>query len=374
MAKKKEEEVISTDDAIGRLSAAICKEYGPNILTDARHIIETEEDVIPVSPYLDIGLGGGIPKGTWVSVCGKPKRGKTSTLLSFAASAQKHGIKHVFFANVEQRLKKKNLCGIEGLNTDPSCFHIIESTKDHILSAQDYLKILSDVLRQVPECLVIIDSVSSLVMAEILEGGIGTTSRGGGAKLMSQFIDLVQGVVPLQKSIVCGITHLISDTSGKTQGPVEKSGVRWQYQADIKLKVTWAEPWLTGGEGGHKIGQVIKWIVEESALGGNGMKCDAYLRYGMGIDHAYEIMEMAKAASLIETKGAWHTLSYLESHLDLLGVSKWDEEVIRKVKAQGAERCYKLLKENPAWLDVLRDEVMGFMGLSGRNQAREAQS
>lgn len=366
MAKKKVEaelDSVESGDEVTHLAKEINAKFGGKVFTSAQHILEDDEEVISIAPYLDTALSGGIPRGKWVSVSGPPKKGKTTLLLTFAASAQKAGIKHVFFGNVEHRLKKKNLGGILGLNTSPDCFHIIESTLDHVMSAQDYLETFANILRRVPGCLLIIDSVSALVQAEILEGGIGTSTRGGGAKLMSQFIDLVQAVVPLQKSIVCGITHLISDTSGKTQGPVEKSANRWRYQADTRLKVAWANAWKVGGDDGVQIGQVMKIIVEESALGTPGMKCDAYLRYGIGIDRIYEIMEMAKPASLIETSGAWHTLSFLKKHPNLLGATEWNDEMLKSIKAQGAEKCYKLLMEHPEWVEVLQKEVMEFMGV-----------
>lgn len=364
MAKKKIDVELDLGDDIGHLTNEINSKYGGKVFTSASHILDEEQEIIPVSPYLDIALSGGIPLGSWVSVSGPPKKGKTSMLLTFAASCQKHGIKHVFYINAEHRLKKKNLGGIAGLNTDSACFHIIESTAEHIMSAQDFLESASNILRKVPRCLLIIDSASSLVQAEILEGGIGTTSRGGGAKLMSQFIDLVQSVVPIQKSIVCGITHLIADTSGKSFGTVEKSGWRWRYQADVRIKVSWAQPWKVGGDDGVQIGQIMKVLVEESSLGAPGMKCDAYLRYGVGIDRIYEIMEMAKAANLIETGGAWHTLAFIKKHPSLLGVMEWNDELIKSIKSQGAERCYKLLKDHPQWIEVLQKEVMDFIGVN----------
>ena len=359
MAKKKLNEITSDDD-LALFMAEVKKEYGNGILTDASRIMDSNKTIIPWSPNLDAALKGGVPEGCFISIAGKPKCGKTTSCLTLAAQCQKpeYGSRRVFYLNIEHRLKKKNLAGIEGLDTSPDRFHIVESTKDRILSAQDFLKLGVNILKRFPRCLLIIDSVSCLVDQTILTDGMGTQTYGSGAKLFSQFCDLVQAVVPINNSIVCGIAHLISKMNGNG-GLVEKAAHRLMFQADIKMKTTWVENWPPKGE---LIGQVIHWDIEESALGQRG-KCDNYLRFGMGLDRTYEMMERAKDVGLISSSGAWYTLSFMQNHLDLLGVSEWNSEVEKSVRYQGGEAMYAAVRSNPSWLKALEDEVRAANGI-----------
>lgn len=368
MAKKQKNDEAApvTADPLDRLRAEVEKKWGKNVMVPASSIMDEKQIVVPVSPMLDAALTGGIPEGTWASFTGPPKVGKTTTLLSIAAMAQRpeYGGRTVHYFNVEKRLKKKNLGGIRGLDLSPKKFIIYESNPDLILSGQDHLEMAIHVLQTDPGAVVILDSVSALVESAVLDGGLGTQTRGGGAKLMSQFIDIVASVVPVRKSIVLGVTHQIADTSGKTVGKVEKASNRWIYQADVRLKATWGESWCVGGtknkegriEGGREIGKIVHWTCQESALGPPGIKCESYIRYGVGVDRVYEMLEMAKAVGLIQVAaaGGWHELSFLAEKPELLG----DEKV---PKIQGIEKVYALIESKPEWQGYLEQQVRSFL-------------
>lgn len=291
-------------------------------------------------------------------MCGPPKTGKTTTMLSFAANCQlpQYGGRRIHYMNVERRLKRKNLLGIRGLDLHPDRFLIYESTKQRVLSAQDHLEIAIHVLKTDPECVVLLDSVSALVEQAVLEEGLGTQTRGGGAKLVTQFIDIVSSVVPVQGSIVLGVTHLIADTSGRSVGLVEKAANRWLYQADVRLRLNWAESWVVGASkdkngksvGGREIGKIAHWTCQESALGPPGIKCSSRIRYGVGVDRAYELMEMGVAARLIAKDGAWYEFSFLP-------------DMAKPPKAQGMEKAYALIQANPGWCSLLQDGVAKFL-------------
>src|SRR3990167_1950870 len=208
MTKKKEESVLSEQAIFDVLNAEFSKEYGENVFTTANCILEENNRVIPWSPAVDASLSGGIPEGSWVSINGPPKCGKSSSVLSFAANAQKpeYGNKSVYYFSVEGRLKEMNLKGTEGLNLDPQKFIIIQSTRQKILSTQENLTIAEKILKTHPECVVIFDSVSALADEKELIVGIGTETRGHNNKAISQFINNVSNVVRVNKCIVIGIT------------------------------------------------------------------------------------------------------------------------------------------------------------------------
>jgi len=116
----------------------VIKDFGANIMLSASSVVDKESIVIPVSPAIDMILNGGVPEGSFVVLTGQPKCGKTTTSLDFAATAQKeeYGSRHVYYLNIEGRLKKRDLEGIPSLNLDK--FDIIGSQTGKILHAEDY--------------------------------------------------------------------------------------------------------------------------------------------------------------------------------------------------------------------------------------------
>lgn len=107
------------------LKEDVKKKFGDDIMRSATSVVDRESVVIPVSPALDLVLNGGIPEGSFVIFTGQPKCGKTTTSLDFAATAQKDEYqgdskkpRHVYYLNIEGRLKKRDLEGIPHLNLD----------------------------------------------------------------------------------------------------------------------------------------------------------------------------------------------------------------------------------------------------------------
>jgi RecA/RadA recombinase len=124
----------------------VIKNFGSNIILSGNSIVDKKSVIIPVSPALDLILQGGIPEGSFVVFTGQPKCGKTTTSLDFAATAQKEEYqgdlkkpRHVYYLNIEGRLKKRDLEGIKNLDLDR--FDVIGSQQGKILHAEEYLQI-----------------------------------------------------------------------------------------------------------------------------------------------------------------------------------------------------------------------------------------
>ena len=88
----------------------ITKEYG-NVIHDPSSIIDQKLHIIPISPKIDIALGGGIPEGSLFIMTGPEKVGKTLTALTFCSNAQKDKRK-IYYGNIEGRLRKRDMEGI----------------------------------------------------------------------------------------------------------------------------------------------------------------------------------------------------------------------------------------------------------------------
>ena len=156
--------------------AKIIKEYG-NIISSGLEVLEEKKGykVISVSPAIDIALGGGIKEGSWLTLTGDPKSGKTTTAMQIASNCQKEG-RPVIYLDVEGRLKDMNF---EVHDLDPSKMKIIHPD-DKPLPAEDFLDAAHKLMSH-PDyygAVLIIDSISSLIPKKELDGDFTPEGQG----------------------------------------------------------------------------------------------------------------------------------------------------------------------------------------------------
>jgi recombination protein RecA len=328
----------------------VIKTFGDDIILNGNAIMDRKSVIIPVSPSLDIILNGGIPEGSFVVFTGQPKCGKTITSLDFASTAQKPEYqgqlekpREVYYLNIEGRLKKRDIEGIPGL--DLSRFHVIGSQQGKILHAEEYLQIGEKIINEIPGSIVIIDSYSALCTEAEITSEMNKMQRADGAKLLAKFCRKVANVIPVNKNILIGITHLMGNPTGYGAEFKEKSGQAIAYQTDIKLRAKSFKPWTVGTDN-TQIGQEINWQVIVSALGSPGGTITSYLRYGEGIDRYMEAICLASDMGLIKKGGAWYTLTSVKD----------------SPKFQGTEKVRNfLIENNEAYTDLINSikEMMG---------------
>jgi recombination protein RecA len=334
------------------LKEDVLKTFGDDIILSGNAVVDKKVLTIPFSPSLDIILNGGVPEGSFVVLTGQPKCGKTTSSLDFAATAQKpeyaYGSfkdgREVYYLNIEGRLKKRDLEGIPGLNL--SKFHVIGSQTGKILHAEEYLQIGERIINEIPGSVVIIDSYSALCTEAEITSDMDKMQRADGAKLLAKFCRKVANVIPVNKNIVIGITHLMGNPTGYGAEFKEKSGQAIAYQTDIKLRAKSFKPWVLSADS-SQIGQEIEWNVICSALGPPGGSITSYIRYGQGIDKQMEIINLASDIGIIHKGGAWYTLTSVED----------------KPKFQGTEKLRAYLMENPSAYESLLVSVKETMGL-----------
>lgn len=327
----------------------IKKEFGNDIFKSISKVRERKFDILSVCPSINAAMGGGIPTGTWVNVAGKPKCGKTTTILWTCAKAQAMGME-VFYLNVEHRLKPMNVANLEGIPIDESRFHVIESTKEKILSGTDFLKIGTHILHNTEKSVLVIDSLAALVPPKELEEGVGTFTRGGMAGQVAQFCRIMTAVVPIKGHIVLTIQQIQANTSGYGAPTSVKGGNSITYQGDIIMREKGVKDWKAGDK---IIGQKVTWEFDCTALGGfPGSKCESSLRYGKGIDETNEVITIGKGLGLI-SGSTWLYFDFLEDYIEEIGEKAWDEETKDKYKANGEEKAGIFLKENPKVMEIL---------------------
>jgi recombination protein RecA len=308
------------------LKEDVVKSFGDDIILTGNAIVDRKSVIIPVSPSLDIVLNGGIPEGSFVVLTGQPKCGKTTTSLDFAATAQRPeyqgGLKsprEVYYLNIEGRLKKRDLEGLPGLDLER--FHVIGSQQGKILHAEEYLQIAEKIINEIPGSVLIIDSYSALCTEAEITSEMDKMQRADGAKLLAKFCRKVANVIPVNKNIVIGITHLMGNPTGYGAEFKEKSGQAIAYQTDIKLRAKTFKPWTLSADS-TQIGQEIEWQVICSALGPPGGNITSYIRYGQGVDKYMEAITLASDMGIIHKGGAWYTLTALPDKPKFQGTEK----------------------------------------------------
>lgn len=354
MAKKKTVTPKAPDkvDVEGYLKR-LGKKFGDDIFVSGDNLIARPKKIISVSPKLDVMLGGGIPEGCIVVCTGPPKVGKTSMCLHFAGMAQQpqhngnNGPRHVFFHNIEMRLKERDLKGIAHL--DSSRLTVIESVPGNIVTAEKHIEIALETLHEMPGSILVFDSFSALLTQGRMDSDIGKRFRDDTPLLLADFLRRAAPIIPMNNCIVLGVTHQIANQGFGHSPWSEASGRKIQYHCDVKLKATHQTPWLVGtGDDAAQIGQEVHWKCDWSAIGPPGNKCSSDFRYNYGIDKEVELINVGVDIDLIDrpTGSSWYTFP-------------------DGTKCQGQEKARQYFIDNP---DKYQETYVKFREMMGFNE------
>ena len=324
------------------MTVDLIKEYG-DVIHDASYITDNKLDIISVSPKLDIALGGGVPEGSVFVMTGPEKIGKTVTALTFCRNAQQNSDRKVYYGNVENRLKPRDINGIVGLSQDRKDFQVISSGEGNILSAEGYLSIFDKIIHTQQHTVCVVDSFSALSSEAELKGGLTDRQVMNVQQTIAKFCRKVAPALPINKSTVVGITHLMANVSsfGRGKSKVEKSGNALKYQTDVKLYATHAQPLM---QNESQIGQTVHWKVETSAIGAPGQKVESHIKYGRGIWKEMELADLMIDFGIAAKAGSWIKLPNGE-------------------KIQGTNKLAHYLENNPEEYLEFEKQVFETVGL-----------
>lgn len=310
-----------------KIQDSFVKQFG-DVIKEASSLKESPPKIISVTPRLDLILSGGVPEGSFIVLTGGPGVGKSSLALQIAANAQKidseWGKRQVHYFDIEARLKERDVYGNQALNKDKGRFQIYSSIIGNIVTGDQFLDMGEQLINSEPGHVFIFDSLSSLCTEARHKADIKERFRDDVPFLLSSFCKRTAQVLAVNKSIVIGITHKISDQGPGPKMWGEASGIKIQYHADVKLKGTHFSAWNVGES---QVGQEVFWQCEKSALGPPNMKTSSFLRYNYGIDILHEVALCAVDFGIIKKSGAWF-------------------ELPDKKKIQGIEKVRNYLEEN----------------------------
>jgi recombination protein RecA len=276
-------------------------------------------EVVPTGALsLDLALGiGGLPRGRVVEIFGPESSGKTTVALHVIAEAQKIGGVAAFI-DAEHALDPqyaKNL----GVDID----NLLVSQPD---TGEQALEICEVLVRSGAVDIVVVDSVAALVPRAEIEGEMGDLFVGLQARLMSQALRKLTGVISKSRTVTIFINQL-REKVGVTFGnpEVTPGGRALKFYSSVRLDVRKIESLKQGTE---MVGNRTRVKVVKNKIAPPFKQAEFDIMYGTGISREGILIDMATELNIINKSGAWY--SYNDDRL-----------------GQGRENVKDFLKEHP---------------------------
>ncbi len=293
---------------------------------------------------LDIALGiGGLPRGRIVEIYGPEASGKTTLALCAIAEVQKAGGVAAFI-DAEHAFDRNNAktLGVQ--------------VEDLLLAQPDYgeqgLEIAEQLVRVGKVDMVVIDSVAALVPKNELEGDMGDSHMGLHARLMSQALRKLSGVISKSNTIFIFINQLRSKIGVVFGNPETTTGGNaLKFYSSVRLDVRRASQIKSGDEvTGHR----MKIKIAKNKLAPPFRIAEVDLIYGVGISKMGVLLDLAVNEEIVQKSGTW--FSYEKERL-----------------GQGRDNSIKFLEENSEIADTINLKVRALNNLDPAEQSQEAQ-
>ena len=317
------------DKTLEQVLIDIEKQFGKGSVMRLGDTKRAEVGVIPSgSISLDIALGvGGYPKGRIIEIFGPESIGKTTFALHAIAEAQKQGGKAAFI-DAEHALDPtyaKNL----GVNIDD----LLLSQPD---TGEQALEICEALVRSGAISVIVIDSVAALVPQAEIEGEMGDSHVGLQARLMSQALRKLSGVISKTNTVAIFINQLREKVGIIFGNPeVTPGGRALKFYSTVRIDVRRSDQ-IKSSE--NVVGNKAVVKVVKNKVAPPFKVANVEIMYGEGVSREGEIIDLASDANILEKSGTWYSFN--------------GEKI-----GQGKESAKAFLKANPKILKEIEDLV-----------------
>jgi recombination protein RecA len=317
--RRKSIDMIEKKRALEMAMSQIEKQFGKGAIMKLGEVSHLNVEVIPTGALgLDIALGvGGVPRGRVVEIFGPESSGKTTVALHIVAEAQKAGGEAAFI-DAEHALDpvyaKKLGVDVENL---------IVSQPD---TGEQALEIAEALVRSGAIDVIVIDSVAALVPKAEIDGEMGDAHVGLQARLMSQALRKLAGVISKSKTTAIFINQLREKVGIMFGNPETTPGGRaLKFYSSVRLDVRRVE---TLKQGTEMIGNRTRVKVVKNKVAPPFKEAEFDIIYGQGISKEGSILDVAVSLDIVNKSGSWY--SYNNQRI-----------------GQGRENVKTFLRENP---------------------------
>ncbi len=327
----KAEKLKALETAIGQIE----RQFGKGAVMRMGEQPQIRVSVIPTgSIALDAALGvGGIPRGRVVEIYGPESSGKTTLGLHLIANAQATGGLAAFI-DAEHALDP-DYAGRLGVNLD----ELLISQPDY---GEQALEIAETLIRSGSVDVIVVDSVAALVPRSELEGDMGDAQMGLQARLMSQALRKLAGIVAKSKTSLVFINQVREKIGVMFGNPETTTGGRaLKFYSSVRIDIRRTS---SIKQGDQVIGNRTKAKVAKNKVAAPFKIAEFDILYGEGISRTGELLDLGVEHRLVQKSGSW--FSYGETRI-----------------GQGREAARAFLKENPETADEIEVKVRENLGL-----------
>ena len=319
------------DKALDAALAQIQKQFGKGAVMrlgddSARMNIEA----IPTgSMSLDLATGiGGVPRGRIIEVFGPESSGKTTLTLHIIAEAQKQGGRAAFI-DAEHALDPEYARNL-GVDVD----ELLVSQPDY---GEQALEIAEMLVRSGAVEIVVVDSVAALVPKHEIDGAMGDATVGLQARLMSQALRKLAGVINKTNTTIIFINQLREKIGVMFGNPETTTGGRaLKFFASMRIDVRKVESIKSGDQ---ILGSRTRAKIVKNKVAPPFKQAEFDIMYGQGISRSGDVLDCAVDAKVIEKAGSWY--SFEGSRI-----------------GQGRENVKKFLEDNPDVMDRVEGKLL----------------
>ncbi|MDR2336943.1 MAG: recombinase RecA [Candidatus Nomurabacteria bacterium] len=334
MAKKTTKEIPEKQDNAGKKQALslaieqIKKQFGDGSIMKLGETHKVDVELLHSGALsLDLALGGGYPKGRIIEIYGPESSGKTTLTLHAIAEMQKQGGTCAFI-DAEHALDPAYARRV-GVDTE----NLLISQPDN---GEQALEICENLVRSGAVDLIVVDSVAALTPQAEIDGDMGDSNMGLHARLMSQAMRKLTGIINKTKSTVIFINQIRMKIGVMFGNPETTTGGNaLKFYASVRLDIRRIGQIKSGED---IIGNRTKVKVVKNKISAPFRLAEFDIMYNEGISKTGDVLDLAVEKDVVQKSGAFY---------------KYNDENI----GQGREAAKQFLKDKPSSLDEIEQKV-----------------